>query len=355
MSEVNIKIADIAEQVKYNCDISDAKYWGYFSLCGLLLRLRELYKSEHKISPWSNIDQKDIGNWITAKEALWAEIEEQKFRDLHINGLSFNPLNAAEINLHLIKENLTYGAGFALYKKPVFFLGELGACIKKGDYQVYYIKREFAHDLFTSSGMLQGREIFIRLEQLKFLLWEMFLDVKCRKGSFLENIFAGTNISPDDGISDDFEAKIDNLALRYSEVVLAHELAEAFETTDEWANIIFQIQDRKAEYFLRGLKDMIADTSEHGPLKKAVDAKDRGSLAFYISLTEMFHKKVYTELKEIFSGFAFSEDWEKLEDARISAYSKGSLLKNKILNANRTYKDREDFLKTVKDLSEQKG
>ncbi len=174
-------IANITKQIKHNCDISDAKYWGYFSLCGLLLRLRELYKSEHNISPWSRINQNDIGEWINAKEALWAKIEEDNFKNLDIKGFSVNPFEASNINPYLRNENLVYGAGLGLYKKPVFFFGEIHSCTKKGDYQIYLIQREYARDLYASSGMLQGKEIFIRLEQLRSLLWEMFLELKCRK------------------------------------------------------------------------------------------------------------------------------------------------------------------------------
>ncbi len=351
MIDEKIKTADIAKQVKYNCDISDAKYWGYFSLCGLLLRLRDLYKSEHNISPWSNINNKDIGDWITAKEALWTEIEEQGFMDLYINGHTFNPFDASEINSYLIKDNLIYGAGLGLYKKPVFFLGDLDSYNDNADYKAYFVKREYARCLFASSGMLQGKDIFIRLDPLKSLLWEMFLDMKCRKGGFLENIFSGSGITPEDAIDSEFEMKIEKIALRYSDIILNHEIAEAFNTTDEWSNIIFQIEDRKTEYFLRGLKDMIADTSEYGPLKKIIDAKDKGGLAFYISLAEMFHKTVYPELKEVFSAFAFNEDWSKLENARIQVFSKAILLKNNILETRRMSRNEEEFIMAIKDIS----
>jgi len=45
-------IQSLACQIKHNCNISDARYWGMYSLCGLLLRLRELYKVEKGIRPW---------------------------------------------------------------------------------------------------------------------------------------------------------------------------------------------------------------------------------------------------------------------------------------------------------------
>jgi hypothetical protein len=44
-----LDIETLASQVKFNCNISDAKYWGYYSPCGLLLRLRDLYTTEKEI------------------------------------------------------------------------------------------------------------------------------------------------------------------------------------------------------------------------------------------------------------------------------------------------------------------
>lgn len=345
-----MKVADIVSQVKYNCDISDAKFWGYFSLCGILLRLRELYKSEHNITPWSNINQQDIGEWITAKEKLWAEMQDYDFRDLLIEGHTFNPFDVAGINSYLIKHNLIYGAGFGLYKKPVFFLGELGSCFNNGSYTAYYVKREYARDLFTVSGMLQGNEIFIRLEQLRAIMWEMFLDFKCRKGSYVFNVFTNSGISPQNDIDDAFGLKLDSLALRYSDIILNHELAEAFEADAEWSNIILGIQDRKAEYFMRGLQDMLADTSEYGPLKKLIRTEDKEGLAFYISLSNIFHKTLYPEMRNVLSSFEHNADWGLLESVRQTVYAKCMQIKNKVLNAYRQSRNEDEFIKMISNL-----
>ncbi len=345
-----MNIDNLANQIKRNCDISDAKFWGYFSLCGLLLRLRELYKSEYNIKPWSSINQKDIGEWINAKEALWVKIEEDNFNNIDINGFSINPFEVSDINSFLLNNNLIYGAGLGIYKKPIFFFGELYSYTKKGDYQIYLIKKEYARDLYTSSGMLQGKEIFIRLEHLVSILWEIFLEFRCRKNSFFQDIFAVVDIHPESKINKDFEMKIENLALRYSEIILNHELAEAYESTDEWINTIFNVEDRKTEYFLRRIKDIIADTSDYGPLRKIIQMRDRGSLSFYIAFCELFHKNIYPELKDAFYTFRDIEDWEILDNIRKEIYLRNLLLKEKICDAFRE-KSKEDFLKTIKDLA----
>lgn len=345
-----MNIENLAKQIKLNCDISDAKFWGYFSLCGLLLRLRELYRAEKNIKPWASINQKDIGKWINAKESLWAKLEEHNFYNINIDGFSLNPFEVSEINSLLVNDNIVYGAGLGLYKKPIFFLGELYSYTKKGDYQIYFIKKEYAHDLFTSSGMLQGKDIFIRLEQLLSLLWEIFLEFKCRKNGFFQDIFSLANISPEDNINNEFEVKLENLAIKYSEIILNHELAEAYETTDDWTNIIYNVEDRRVEYFLRRLKDIIADTSDFGPLKKIIEIKDRASLGFYLATSEMLHKAAYSELKEAICNFKTKWDWLILDDARKKILSRSLSLREQIRNAFRE-KSMEEFLKTIKDLA----
>jgi hypothetical protein len=46
-------INTLIDDIKFNCEVSDAKYWGHFSICGLLMRLRALkdkraYKIRHR-------------------------------------------------------------------------------------------------------------------------------------------------------------------------------------------------------------------------------------------------------------------------------------------------------------------
>ena len=84
-----IDIESIISQVKHNCNISDARHWGYYSLCGLLLRLRELYRSEKGIPLWGKMPQEDIGGWIASRENLWRELEDKELTPIAMNGNVF--------------------------------------------------------------------------------------------------------------------------------------------------------------------------------------------------------------------------------------------------------------------------
>ena len=50
----------IVSQVLENCNISDSQHAGVYSICGLALRLRDLYKWEKGLEPWVEDDSVEI-------------------------------------------------------------------------------------------------------------------------------------------------------------------------------------------------------------------------------------------------------------------------------------------------------
>jgi len=78
-------------QIKTNCNISDARFWGDYSLCGFLLRLRELYRIENGIKPWEKTPQKEISEWISEREHLWQELEDKGFIDIAFDRNTYDP------------------------------------------------------------------------------------------------------------------------------------------------------------------------------------------------------------------------------------------------------------------------
>ena len=44
----------VLDTIRHNCDISDARDNGIYSICNLVLKLRNLYKWEHAIEPWQD-------------------------------------------------------------------------------------------------------------------------------------------------------------------------------------------------------------------------------------------------------------------------------------------------------------
>ena len=73
-------------RIRRNCDVSDARHAGFFSICGLALRLRDLYKWETRLDPWAERDSAQIIDWIDARERHWEAIADEGYAELTVEG-----------------------------------------------------------------------------------------------------------------------------------------------------------------------------------------------------------------------------------------------------------------------------
>jgi len=336
--------------IKFNCDISDARFWGYFSVCGLLMRYRDLYRSEQGLKPWTEIDRNAIMSWIAAKEARWPDLEQREFRDLTIDGKSSDPFDVEGINRALGGHQLVYGAGYGMYMKPTFFLAELRSIRTISGLTVYTSGRELVRDLFTAPGMLQNDAIFLRLEPLVMLLLYKFSELNARRITALEDAFAQYGFKQRQLLDDTFEKRIEAMAERYADILLLHEVAESLEEAAEWKDILIWSEDRTVELYLRAIKDLMADTSDHGPYKKIVDTRDRGALSLSVALMEGFRKTLFPEIREAYQEFMHQEEWEIIENACRAGYERFRSLRDNIVERYRTSRGQEDFNQAVKKL-----
>jgi hypothetical protein len=340
----------LINDIKFNCDVSDAKYWGYFSICGLLMRYRDLFRSERGLNPWDEIRRNEISDWIQRKESHWPEIESAGLRDLTIGGRTYDPFDVAAINDALRPGKLIYGAGYGMYMKPTFFLADLSATADLARHPVFTADREYARDLFSTAGMLQGRCIFLRLEPLTVLLWEKFQESKARPGSSLSDAFSqyglGENVFP----GGEFHDKLRHTADQYAAVLIRHELAESMEDVPLWKDLLADAGDRDVEHFVRAVKDLIADTSVHGPLKQIIESRDRAGLSLSIALMDGFRRLLYPEIRKAFEHFIVQADWPSLEDARETGYEKFLLLREEIIGLYRTGSGSDEFIRGIRSL-----
>ena len=156
---------NIARQVLRNCEISDARHAGLFSICGLALRLRDLYKWEKGLDPWVEKDSSQILDWIGNKEEEWEKIAETLYLNLSINGREYEPFDTATINAILEPHHLFYGAGYARSLKPTFFLAAIEDKSKARQYPVYTLGRELARAVrppAVAAGELRRSSLFPR-------------------------------------------------------------------------------------------------------------------------------------------------------------------------------------------------
>jgi hypothetical protein len=323
--------SDFQNDIKFNCDVSDAQYWGFFSICGLLIRYRDLYRSEKGIAFSAEIKREEIGAWIQAKESAWPHLEECSFRELRLDGYRYDPFDLAGINRQLVPRGLIYGAGYGMYMKPTFFLARLASVREIEGLTVYTSNSELVRDLFTAAGMMQGTSIFLRLEPLTMLLTGRFGSLNAHHASSLDDAFSHYGFHHKQLMDNAVEERLAHIALRYSDVILHHELAEAREHVPEWKDILQTAGDRKAELFVRAIKDLIADTSPRGPFQRIIEDRDRGALSLSLALAEGFSKILYPEMQEAYRQFLGSGDWSLIESARAKGYDRFLLLRSAVI------------------------
>ncbi len=343
-------IENLKAQIKLNCDISDAKFWGHYSLCGLLMRLRELYRSEKSLAPWDEIPRDEMSEWIAAREAQWKNLENETLRPLEINGTFYDPFEIEGINGLLLKYGLLYGGGYGRFNKPTFFLAQLEEERELYDYRAYYTGKEYCRDLSTSVAMLQGRCIFMRLDSLKMFLWDKLEELRVKKfKGLLKEAFSSYGFGDIDVPPEELYQKIERLSSALSELFVLHELGEAFEDerSEEWLDMLGRNRDRAAEFFLRGTKDLLADTSDRGPLKSITDKRDRPLLNFYMLFLDGMRKELFPEIVTAFQKFVEEGDWAEIEEARETGYGRAKDLRGQILRLWNEGK-REDIASSVK-------
>jgi hypothetical protein len=325
----------LTAQVKRNCDISDAHYWDSYSLCGLLLRLRELYRSESGIKLWMHIPHKSIGDWIDKREALWHQLRGTDLQNIEIGGQGFGPFQIREINSLLHGQKLLYGAGYGITMKPSFFLADLVSREQIDGIEVYIAGTEYARDLSDYPAVLQGEVIITRLETIKMLIWQKLEELQCKSAKAgLAYAFSEYGIPEHTGFSEDTYKKLDLIARAEAQTYIRHEIGELVEDEkmgDEWKTLLTIIPHSKAEVFARSVKDILADTSERGMIRYIIDNRLTGSLGFYTVFLSGFRKTLFPEMLDAFRIFTGNRDWNLVENARRTAYQRASYYADKIL------------------------
>jgi len=334
----------VISQVKRNCNISDARFWGEYSICGLLLRLRELYRSERGLKLWEGIPHKDISDWMSEREVIWKEFQDKDLEDIAIDGTAYRPFEVLRVNTTLEKKNLIYSAGYGLRMKPSFFLADLVSKRTVDGYVVYIAGDEYARDLADYPAMIQDGVIFARVDMTKLLLWGRFEELRVKDPrSPLAFAFSRYGITPDEEPSEDVDRKVSLVALSELETYIHHELGEAIEGEKlggEWENLLLDLPGRKAEFFSRGIKDLLSDTSEQGMIKYIIENRKEGSLGFYIVFLGGYRKLLFPEIVKAFEKFIESGDWELIEDARKAGYKKAKGYAERLLSIKRDKPDR---------------
>jgi hypothetical protein len=283
----------IIKQVLRNCDISDSGHSGMYTVCGLALRLRDLYKWEKRLPPWQEHDSKEILEWIDNKERLWDELSEEDFDELAILGDKYDPFDTTGINAILEPRGLFYGAGYGRSLKPTFFLASIEDKTDVDGHAVYTLSRDVARDLLTIPALVQDNTVILRKERAMFFLWNQMFYIK----------------------------ESGRHALRFGLKACGY-------------------PHTPVELLARAVKDLIADTNEFGALRHITRERKTASLAFYVAFFDGLSKELFPELRNAFRGFSETHDWQIIEQAVSKGHSTAKEHAELIIDIFRAGKDK---------------
>jgi len=315
-----IAIETIINQVLQICNIADSQNAGVYSICGLALRLRDLYKWDNGLDPWIEKDSAEVLEWIGVKEQKWEELAEKGFNAITIMGTEYDPFDTGGINAVLEPHGFFYGAGYAQRLRPTFFLAVVENKEKVNGYPVYILGRELARDLLTLPALLQDDCILVRQESARLYLWDQIFYIK--KSARFALKFALENYGLQEHSPEELHRSLAAIVTAETETYIYHELGELQDIVFDrriWREIIGAFPHTPMELLARSVKDLLADTGEHGTLHHIIRNRKSASLAFYVAFLEGLTKELFPEIIDAFREFAHTRHW----DLVIKATAKG--------------------------------
>ncbi|RJR35511.1 MAG: hypothetical protein C4576_24925 [Desulfobacteraceae bacterium] len=316
-----VAVEEITRQVLRNCSISDAKYAGNYSVCGLAMRLRDLYKWEKGLEPWIEEQPPVLLEWIGRKEEEWEGLMESDLGEITIDGSPYPPFDVEKINERLEPLGFCYGAGFVHGLKPTFFFAPIEEKRRMNGTTIFLLGRELARDLLTLPAMTQDNSILIRWESVRLFLWNQIFFVKKSGREPLRSALKIYGANDQDPVS--LQQNLNRICRDELETYIHHELGEIRENAFDrkmWREIVSQLPHTPVEILVRALKDILADTGEHGCLSHIIRERKISSLCFYTAFLDGLKKELFHDLPKAFERFEKSGEWPLIEQASVSAF-----------------------------------
>lgn len=291
--------------VQTNCNISDARFAGNYTLCIYLLKMREFYRWEAGQPFGKPLSNDAIGHWLTAREQTWQQLENQDYAPLNIDGTLIDAFETRQINNLINRHGLVYSGGYGHYGKPVFFLAELQHKHVQDDFTIYISGRELARDLSAPPGMAQDKCVYIRRESLRRFIWEKYEESHWHKE---ENPLSRALASYD--FTSQPESSLETMTDHELDTVLLHEIGEIQAGQllgEEWEHMLASLPRSQAELMARAVRDHLADALSTLPalLKSAAAAQ----VHFYFANLTSLRKLIFPSLMQAY------HDWHQDNDA----------------------------------------
>lgn len=300
--------AQLASVVQRNCDISDARHAGDYSLCTFLLKMREFYRWENELPFARGLPRDELGAWLSTREALWDGIEADSFSPLPLGGGEAGPFDTDTVNRELLPQGYVYSGGYGRFHKPLFFLGRLQRVEERAGLTILVSSCEYARELAAPPAMLQGRTIFLRQESVRRYLWEKFEEWQWRKQ---DNAMARALASYP--FMADAEIALDRMARNEMETMILHEIGEARAGEllgEAWHEMLGLIARTGAESVARAVRDLLADCLS--TLPELIERANLPGLHFYFATFDGVRRELFPEAMRAYEHFLEHGDLGRL-------------------------------------------
>lgn len=318
---VSPDLADLIKTIRRNCDISDARDNGIYSLCSLILKLRTLYKWEQGLEPWDEPGSGEVLDWIEQKENYWETLAGAEYHPLVISGRSLDPFAVTKINNRLTGSGLVYGAGYGRSLKTVFFLAELLEERSESDCRILILGQESARELAAPFAMRQENVIIIRREPLRFFFWDQIQEFRSTSRAALRHALSLAGVKVDPAVDrQSFRDQLDVIVDREIPAFIHHEIGELRDSNLSSAHLqqlIGAFPGSAIEITARAVKDALADTNPEGMLGFILASRAESSLAFYAGFLDGMRKALQPEIIPAFTKFLISREWQEMERVRL--------------------------------------
>jgi hypothetical protein len=326
---------DLVRAVQRNCDISDARHAGDFTLCIFLLKMREHYRWEKRLPFSATLAKQDVGDWLAEREALWNAIEDEEFLDIPTASGACNPFEGADINAALLSDSLVYSAGYGRYLRPHFFIGDLLRRESHDGLEILVSGREHARDMAAPAAMLQGTTVFVRQESIRREAWSRIEEWQWHQqdGALDRAMRAfGDPLAPDD--------LLEHVTAAETETAILHEIGEALAGKllgPQWSDLHASRSCGRTEIITRAVRDLLADALSTLPGLLARDYPP--ALHYYFANLRGMRRELAPELVAAYDRWVGAGDLSPLRDAVTEGASRWQQTAHTILDLHRSEPD----------------
>lgn len=299
----------LCDRVQYNCNIADAKYAANYTLCIYLMKMREYYRWEQGYSYDAALPLEQVGDWVTAREDLWEQLEDTDFDPIQIDGKSFDPFDTGEINAVLKDKGMVYSGGLGLRSAPHFFLGKLETTHLHDGYEIIVSAEECARDLGAPPAMTLGNTIFIRKESIRRMLWERIQEWQWHKNA--GPMAKATSFYRFD---DDLDEALQQMTEAELQAIILHEIGEIKASAvlgHQWKETLATVTTPHLEIVLRAAKDLWADAIS--TLPGLIDEQQHASIHFYAANMTAMRKQICPSFMQYYNDWCDDHDLHKLK------------------------------------------